>query len=77
MGGEEEGGIYGVCFLFFLSVSLPFISVMLGLGIVANLYRLGMASVLLEMVPFASMVFEFSNAVGAALWAADLEKANK
>lgn len=50
---------------------------MLGLGIVANLYRLGMASVLLEMVPFASMVFEFSNAVGAALWAADLEKANK
>ncbi|OJJ03330.1 hypothetical protein ASPVEDRAFT_42842 [Aspergillus versicolor CBS 583.65] len=38
---------------------------------------LGMASVLLEMVPFASMVFEFSNAVGAALWAADLEKANK
>ncbi|OJJ56955.1 hypothetical protein ASPSYDRAFT_154879 [Aspergillus sydowii CBS 593.65] len=38
---------------------------------------LGMASVLLEMVPFASMLFEFSNAVGAALWAADLEKANK
>ncbi|KAL2822155.1 hypothetical protein BDW59DRAFT_173963 [Aspergillus cavernicola] len=37
---------------------------------------LGMASVLLEMVPFASMVFEFSNAVGAALWAADLEKAS-
>ncbi|KAL4920925.1 hypothetical protein BDW62DRAFT_198376 [Aspergillus aurantiobrunneus] len=38
---------------------------------------LGMASVLLEMVPFASVVFEFSNAVGAALWAADLEKANR
>ncbi|RDW72377.1 EI24 domain-containing protein [Aspergillus mulundensis] len=38
---------------------------------------LGMASVLLEMVPFASMVFEFTNAVGAALWAADLEKAEK
>ncbi|KAL3493145.1 hypothetical protein BJX62DRAFT_235459 [Aspergillus germanicus] len=35
---------------------------------------LGMASVLLEMVPFASILFEFSNAVGAALWAADLEK---
>jgi hypothetical protein len=33
-----------------------------------------MASVLLEMVPFASILFEFSNAVGAALWAADLEK---
>ncbi|KAL5343458.1 hypothetical protein BJX70DRAFT_354209 [Aspergillus crustosus] len=38
---------------------------------------LGMASVVLEMVPFASMVFEFSNTVGAALWAADLEKANR
>ncbi|KAL4785892.1 hypothetical protein BJX76DRAFT_150316 [Aspergillus varians] len=38
---------------------------------------LGMASVLLEMVPFASMVFEFSNTVGAALWAADLENANR
>ncbi|KAL4926799.1 uncharacterized protein BDV17DRAFT_141389 [Aspergillus undulatus] len=38
---------------------------------------LGMASTVLEMVPFASMVFEFSNAVGAALWAADLERASK
>ncbi|KAL4808809.1 hypothetical protein BDV18DRAFT_90278 [Aspergillus unguis] len=38
---------------------------------------LGMASVVLEMVPFASMVFEFSNAVGAALWAGDLEKAQQ
>ncbi|KAL4872408.1 hypothetical protein BDV12DRAFT_162156 [Aspergillus spectabilis] len=38
---------------------------------------LGMASVVLEMVPFASMMFEFSNAVGAALWAADLEKASR
>jgi hypothetical protein len=29
------------------------------------------------MVPFASMVFSFTNTVGAALWAADLEKATK
>ncbi|KAG2418716.1 hypothetical protein HFD88_001817 [Aspergillus terreus] len=36
---------------------------------------LGMASFLLEMVPFASLVFAFTNTVGAALWAADLEKA--
>ncbi|KAL4892971.1 hypothetical protein BDV59DRAFT_208115 [Aspergillus ambiguus] len=35
---------------------------------------LGMASFLLEMVPFASLVFAFTNTVGAALWAADLEK---
>lgn len=42
-----------------------------------NYDRLGMASFLLEMVPFASMVFSFTNTVGAALWAADLEKANK
>ncbi|CAG7915909.1 unnamed protein product [Penicillium olsonii] len=38
---------------------------------------LGMAAFLLEMVPFASMVFSFTNTVGAALWAADLEKATK
>jgi hypothetical protein len=36
-----------------------------------------MASFLLEMVPFASIVFSFTNTVGAALWAADLEKATK
>lgn len=39
--------------------------------------RLGIASFVLEMVPFASMVFSFTNTVGAALWAADLEKATK
>lgn len=38
---------------------------------------LGMAAFLLEMVPFASMVFSFTNTVGAAMWAADLEKATK
>lgn len=26
------------------------------------------------MVPFASLAFAYTNAVGAALWAADLEK---
>lgn len=34
----------------------------------------GIASFLLEMVPFASLVFAFTNTVGAALWAADMEK---
>ena len=29
---------------------------------------------LLEMVPFASLIFAFTNTVGAALWAADIEK---
>lgn len=78
MGGEKERGLYGVCFLpSFFFVSLPVVSAVFGLVGMANWDRLGMASVLLEMVPFASMVFEFSNAVGAALWAADLEKANK
>ncbi|KAJ5896906.1 uncharacterized protein N7473_006305 [Penicillium subrubescens] len=38
---------------------------------------LGMAAFALEMVPFASIAFSFTNAVGAALWAADLEKASK
>ncbi|EAW11537.1 EI24 domain-containing protein [Aspergillus clavatus NRRL 1] len=35
---------------------------------------LGMAAFLFEMVPFASLMFSFTNTVGAALWAADLEK---
>ncbi|KAJ5211185.1 hypothetical protein N7491_011005 [Penicillium cf. griseofulvum] len=38
---------------------------------------LGIAAFVLEMVPFASIPFSFTNTVGAALWAADLEKANK
>lgn len=35
----------------------------------------GAASFMLEMVPFVSLVFAFTNAVGGALWAADIEKA--
>ncbi|KAJ5825388.1 hypothetical protein N7474_002526 [Penicillium riverlandense] len=38
---------------------------------------LGIAACMLEMVPFASIFFSFTNTVGAALWAADLEKATK
>ena len=34
----------------------------------------GIASVLLEFVPVASILFSFTNTVGAALWAADMEK---
>lgn len=33
-----------------------------------------MAAVLLELVPLASIFFAFTNTVGAALWAADIEK---
>lgn len=39
--------------------------------------RLGIAAFVLEMIPFASIAFSFTNTVGAALWAADLEKATK
>ena len=35
--------------------------------------RFGIAAALLEMVPFANLLFVFTNTVGAALWAADLE----
>lgn len=38
--------------------------------------RFGVAAVLLEMVPFASTVFSYTNVVGAALWAADIEDAS-
>ncbi|KAH8907426.1 hypothetical protein BR93DRAFT_926477 [Coniochaeta sp. PMI_546] len=34
----------------------------------------GTVATLLEMIPFASIVFSFTNTVGAALWAADIEK---
>ncbi|KAJ4263803.1 hypothetical protein NW762_005836 [Fusarium torreyae] len=33
----------------------------------------GLVATLLEMIPVASMFFTFSNTVGAALWAADIE----
>ncbi|KAL9124843.1 MAG: hypothetical protein Q9217_005876 [Psora testacea] len=36
----------------------------------------GVAVVLLELVPVASIFFAFTNTVGAALWAADMEKGN-
>ncbi|KAL1997636.1 hypothetical protein VTN02DRAFT_1228 [Thermoascus thermophilus] len=34
----------------------------------------GITALILEMVPFASLVFSFANTVGAALWAADIER---
>ncbi|CAM1501706.1 Fc.00g036900.m01.CDS01 [Cosmosporella sp. VM-42] len=36
----------------------------------------GLAATLLEMIPVASMFFTFTNTVGAALWAADIEGKN-
>lgn len=54
---------------------------MIQLGFCAMLMRLliesrfGMAAFLFEMIPFASLMFSFTNAVGAALWATDMEKA--
>lgn len=36
----------------------------------------GVPAVLLEMVPFVGIGFAFTNAVGAALWAADVEAGN-
>ena len=36
-----------------------------------------MVSVLLQLIPGASIVFLYTNTVGAALWAAELEKAGR
>jgi hypothetical protein len=36
--------------------------------------RFGVPAMLLEMIPFVGIFFSFTNTVGAALWAADLEK---
>ena len=38
------------------------------------MYSFGVAAVLLELVPVASIFFAFTNTVGAALWAADIER---
>ena len=46
------------------------------LGFKLILYSFGVAAVLLELVPVASILFAFTNTVGAALWAADMEKGN-
>ena len=35
----------------------------------------GVSAVLLEMVPVAGIMFAFTNTCGAALWAADMERA--
>lgn len=36
----------------------------------------GTVATLLELIPFASILFSFTNTVGAALWAADIESNN-
>jgi hypothetical protein len=36
--------------------------------------RFGVPAMLLEMIPFFGIFFTFTNMVGAALWAADIEK---
>lgn len=41
-----------------------------------DIHSFGVAAVLLELVPVASILFAFTNTVGAALWAADIEKGN-
>ena len=41
-----------------------------------GIYSFGVAAVLLELVPVAGIFFAFTNTVGAALWAADMEKGN-
>lgn len=45
------------------------------INVMLGVCRLGMASFVLETIPFVSIVFSFTNAVGAALWASDIEKA--
>jgi len=38
------------------------------------LYSFGVPAVLLEMIPVAGLFFAFTNTVGAALWAVELEQ---
>jgi hypothetical protein len=76
MGGEQAGSIHRVSGLFALH-SFTLFGYFLFFEYTDQYFRLGIASCVLEMVPFASILFSFTNTVGAALWAADLEKATK
>ena len=44
------------------------------IGILILNRSFGIVTVLLEMIPVAGIFFTFTNAVGAALWAVDMEK---
>lgn len=63
MGAEVAAGVFEVCCFLPLRV------------LRADVGSFGVAAFMLEMVPFVSLAFAFSNTVGAALWAADLERA--
>jgi len=56
--------------------SLSSVEKALDLEYLLTLFSFGVAAVLLELVPVASILFAFTNTVGAALWAADMEKGN-
>ena len=53
-----------------------FLAICTYVGFQLILHSFGVAAVLLELVPVASILFAFTNTVGAALWAADMEKGN-
>lgn len=75
-GWKRTGGRIRGTFVHFLLI-IPFeMDTLFGL-LLTCLTRLGMASFFLEMIPFASIAFSFTNTVGAALWAADLETARR
>lgn len=67
MGGEASGSLYWVSSFLFQCMGKS--------GWLTGDDRLGMAAFVLEMIPFASIACSFTNTVGAALWAADIEKA--
>lgn len=80
VGGEESGGVYEVCFpplnsckgfSFFFFFPRTDIEVFFSVFI---FYSFGITAFIFEMVPFASLAFSFTNTVGAALWAADIER---
>jgi hypothetical protein len=44
------------------------------LGKLIHGYSFGVVATALEMIPFANLILVFTNTVGAALWAADMER---
>ncbi|KAJ0382821.1 hypothetical protein COL922a_011767 [Colletotrichum nupharicola] len=52
------------------------IFILLQAGATVSMDAFGLVATALEMIPFVSIFFTFTNTVGAALWAADIEAKN-
>ena len=63
MGREAASGIHSVRPVALIKLVLP----------ITTIYSFGMATLLFTFIPLIGLFFSFTNTVGAALWAAEIE----